>query len=225
MGDLTIEQMHQILDGAPNDATHSKVLLGSVGYYFNSSNDESHQAGLWIDDGDNSYWGLSSYQNWELLLADNGFISLDDLRTAITEHEGSASGFEKYIVAKYPNRSAKVLTHKLEDVDGTMFYACKDVQDQFEVWTHQQSKIEQLENLLSLERHRAKALEVELTNSRNYSDKLHEQIHDAELQIALIKKFTKGLRNEFDLWADDGEGFDAIEAQIEQLENSLRGES
>ncbi|WOE31961.1 MULTISPECIES: hypothetical protein [unclassified Acinetobacter] len=141
--DLTIEQMRQILDGAPNDATHSKVLLGSVGYYFNSSNDESHQAGLWIDDGDNSYWGLSSYQNWELLLADNGFISLDDLRTAIFEEEKNTSDFEEYIVAKYPNRSARVLTHRLEDVDGTMFYACKDVQDQFEVWTHQQSRVDE----------------------------------------------------------------------------------
>ena len=84
---LTIEQMRKIVDGAPEDGTHFKLLLGVSIFYLISSNDEADLAGLWIDDGDDSYWGLSSYQNWELLLEENRFISIADLRAAIADHD------------------------------------------------------------------------------------------------------------------------------------------
>lgn len=84
---LTIEQMRKIVDGAPEDGTHFKLLLGVSIFYLLSSNDEADLAGLWIDDGDDSYWGLSSYQNWELLLEENRFISIADLRAAIADHD------------------------------------------------------------------------------------------------------------------------------------------
>ena len=84
---LTIEQMRKIVDEAPEDGTHFKLLLGVSIFYLLSSNDEADLAGLWIDDGDDSYWGLSSYQNWELLLEENRFISIADLRTAIADHD------------------------------------------------------------------------------------------------------------------------------------------
>lgn len=84
---LTIEQMRKIVDGAPEDSTHFKLLLGASIFYLLSSNDEADLAGLWIDDGDDSYWGLSSYQNWELLLESNRFISIDDLRAALADHD------------------------------------------------------------------------------------------------------------------------------------------
>lgn len=84
---LTIEQMRKIVDEAPEDGTHFKLLLGVSIFYLLSSNDEADLAGLWIDDGDDSYWGLSSYQNWELLLEENRFISIADLRAAIADHD------------------------------------------------------------------------------------------------------------------------------------------
>lgn len=84
---LTIEQMREIVDGAPEDGTHFKLLLGVPIFYLLSSNDEADLAGLWIDDGDDSYWGLSSYQNWELLLEENRFISIADLRAALADHD------------------------------------------------------------------------------------------------------------------------------------------
>lgn len=59
------------------------------------------------------------------------------------------SEFEKYIEAKYPSRSPKILFQKFEDIDGTLFYGIKEVEDQAEVWNHQQAKIEKLENELS----------------------------------------------------------------------------
>lgn len=84
---LGLEKCKQIVDGAPEGLTHFKLLLGVSIYYQLSSNDDADLAGLWIDDGDDSYWGLSSYQNWELLLEENRFISIADLRTALADHD------------------------------------------------------------------------------------------------------------------------------------------
>ena len=83
---LGLEKCKAIVDGAPEDGTHFKLLLGVSIFYLLSSNDETDLAGLWID-GDDSYWGLSSYQNWELLITENRFISIDDLRAALADHE------------------------------------------------------------------------------------------------------------------------------------------
>ena len=85
--ELGLEKCQAIVHGAPEGLTHFKLLLGVSIYYQLSSNDDADLAGLWIDDGDDSYWGLSSYQNFELLIAGNRFISIDDLRIAIANHE------------------------------------------------------------------------------------------------------------------------------------------
>jgi hypothetical protein len=47
---------------------------------------------------------------------------------------------------------------------------------------------------------------------------------DMQKRIDEYKKLTVSIRNEFDLWSDDSEFADVIEAQIENLE-ALRGES
>ena len=44
---------------------------------------------------------------------------------------------------------------------------------------------------------------------------------EQEKKIDAVKKMIVSLRNEFNLWADDTESFDAIEAQIENLEELL----
>ena len=56
--------------------------------------------------------------------------------------------FEEFIVKKYPNRSAKVLLHKLQDNDGTWFYAVNEVQDQSEAWQSRQAEVDELQNRL-----------------------------------------------------------------------------
>lgn len=58
------------------------------------------------------------------------------------------SDFEKYIEAKYPNRSPKILFQKFKDIDGTLFYGIKEVEDQAEAWNHQQAIIDQLNSVL-----------------------------------------------------------------------------
>jgi predicted nuclease with TOPRIM domain len=54
------------------------------------------------------------------------------------------SDFEKYIEAKYPNRSPKILFQKFEDIDGTLFYGVKEIEDQAEVWNYLQAIIDNL---------------------------------------------------------------------------------
>lgn len=55
-------------------------------------------------------------------------------------------------------------------------------------WDFQQAEIDQLKVQLSLQRDRNKALEVELTNSRNYGDSLHSQLTNMEQCYIEIKQ-------------------------------------
>lgn len=45
---------------------------------------------------------------------------------------------------------------------------------------------------------------------------------EQQKRIDAIKKMIVSLRSEFDLWSDDTESFDAIESQIENLEELLK---
>ncbi|EAP7013583.1 hypothetical protein EJV31_24490 [Salmonella enterica] len=60
-------------------------------------------------------------------------------------------------------------------------------------------------------------------NSKNKQKLLGKNI-ELQKRIDEHKKLTTSIRNEFDLWSDDSEFADVIEAQIENLE-ALRGES
>lgn len=60
-------------------------------------------------------------------------------------------------------------------------------------------------------------------NSKNKQKLLGKNI-ELQKQIDEYEKLTTSIRNEFDLWSDDSEFADVIEAQIENLE-ALRGES
>ena len=85
--ELGIETCREIVDGAPEDGTHFKLSFGLSIFYLLSSDDGASPAGLWIDDGDESHWSVSSYKNFELFVAENRFISLKDLRTEIADYD------------------------------------------------------------------------------------------------------------------------------------------
>ncbi|MDI9691417.1 hypothetical protein QM268_02920 [Acinetobacter baumannii] len=53
------------------------------------------------------------------------------------------------------------------------------VQTAYEVFQHQQAKVEELQTQLSLQRQRVKAFEEELTSSRNYGDELQKRVDAA----------------------------------------------
>ncbi|MFN3074050.1 hypothetical protein ACK1JC_10580 [Acinetobacter sp. TY2] len=84
---LGIEKCRAIVDGAPEDGTHFKLSFGLSIFYLLSSDDGASPAGLWIDDGDESHWSVSSYKNFELFVAENRFISLKDIRTEIADYD------------------------------------------------------------------------------------------------------------------------------------------
>lgn len=120
------------------------------------------------------------------------------------------SDFEEYIKAKYPNRSPKILFQKFKDIDGTLFYGVKEIEDQAEVWNHQQAIIDSLKAQLNY----MEACYIEVKR----------QVKAQQKRIDEYKKLTTSIRNEFDLWSDDSEFADVIEAQIENLE-ALRGDN
>lgn len=103
-------------------------------------------------------------------------------------------------------------------------------------WNHQQAIIDDLKAQLNnmeacyVER-KMEAEELQKTNisleaglrknSKNKQKLLGKNI-ELQKRIDEYEKLTTSMRNEFDLWSDDSEFADVIEAQIENLE-ALRG--
>ena len=104
------------------------------------------------------------------------------------------SEFEKYIEAKYPNRSPKILFQKFKDIDGTVFYAVREIEDQAEVWSHQQAKIDDSENTRAV-------LYRENTDIREKNTDLQAEIDDLEKQLDMMKYIndeqSKNIQNAF----------------------------
>lgn len=114
-----------------------------------------------------------------------------------------------------------------------------------EAWNHQQAIIDDLIHKAKLREsdHRALLVKYQATKKcwEDVSGKCEElkaqldnmeacyiekkkQVEDQQKRIDECKKLTTSIRNEFDLWSDDSEFADVIEAQIENLE-ALRGGS
>lgn len=131
------------------------------------------------------------------------------------------SEFEKYIEAKYPNRSPKILFQKFKDIDGTLFYGVKEIEDQAEVWQHQQAKIDRLNSVLD-ERTKEWLQAIECgTYFENVAkplkaenDELKKRIDDG---MGLIKPLY---RNEF----NQRSNADIHISKFREIEKALRGE-
>ncbi|MHC3986242.1 hypothetical protein [Acinetobacter sp. TW_SC_4] len=67
------------------------------------------------------------------------------------------------------------------------------------------------------------SLKEQLNNMEACYIQVKKEVEDQQKRIDEYKKLTTSIRNEFDLWSDDSEFADVIEAQIENLE-ALRGE-
>lgn len=111
------------------------------------------------------------------------------------------SDFDEYIKNKYPS-DYLLMKVRYPNQELSELYS-----DQFEVWQHQQAIIDNLK--------------AQLNNMEaSYIEK--KKVEDQQKRIDEYKKLTTSIRNEFDLWSDDSEFADVIEAQIENLE-ALRG--
>lgn len=93
------------------------------------------------------------------------------------------------------------------------------VQTAYEVFQHQQAKVEELQTQLSLQRQRVKAFEEELTSSRNYGDELQKRV-DA-YQNLLSKWKSAHLKGSSDYARG---GFHARQDCEDELEQALKGE-
>lgn len=138
-----------------------------------------------------------------------------------------------------------------EEIFGKRYVTFSDFEKEFELWqacwNHQQAKIEKLENELSTTKQvLGNVIDMEVAKVDNLKAQLNNmetcyigikkindeqsaiiQGHfaarqDMQMRIDEYKKLTVSIRNEFDLWSDDSEFADVIEAQIENLE-ALRG--
>lgn len=88
-------------------------------------------------------------------------------------------------------------------------YRHSGVQVVYLTWQHQQAIIDDLRS--------------QLNNMEACYIEKKKQVEDQQKRIDKYKKLTTSIRNEFDLWSDDSEFADVIEAQIENLE-ALRGD-
>ena len=113
------------------------------------------------------------------------------------------SDFEKYIEAKYPNRSPKILFQKFKDIDGTLFYGVKEIEDQAEVWSHQQAIIDQLNSVLD-ERTKEWLQAIELgayfenvaKPLKEENDRLKAQLNNMEACYIEKKKEVEGVQGQ-----------------------------
>lgn len=121
---------------------------------------------------------------------------------------------------------------KLFDKDGDV-YRVLPVQMTYQGWSsqRQRSKDEFVE--LTQEWHtkgwnarqgEIDNLKAQLNNMEACYIEKKKELEDQQKRIDDYEKLTVSIRNEFDLWSDDSEFADVIEAQIENLE-ALRGES
>ncbi|MEN9042351.1 hypothetical protein [Acinetobacter baumannii] len=87
-------------------------------------------------------------------------------------------------------------------------YLDRNVRRSFESWQHQQSKVEELQTQLSLQRQRVKAFEEELTSSRNYGDELQKRVDAA---LAVLTEYYTG-------------SYDESPDLVVDIEQALKGE-
>lgn len=107
---------------------------------------------------------------------------------------------------------------KLFDKDGDV-YRVLPVHIAFESWFA--SACTSIDHIHRLQRERDQ-LKIQLNNMEACYIEKKKECEDQQKRIDEYKKLTTSIRNEFDLWSDDSEFADVIEAQIENLE-ALRG--
>ena len=128
------------------------------------------------------------------------------------------SEFEEYIKVNYP-RDYERQKRIYPDQSVEELYS-----EDYKMWQHQQAIIDNLKAQLN-------NMETCYIGIKKINDEQSAIIQghfaarqDMQKRIDEYKKLTVSIRNEFDLWSDDSEFADVIEAQIENLE-ALRGES
>lgn len=108
------------------------------------------------------------------------------------------SDFEKYIEAKYPNRSPKILFQKFKDIDGTLFYGIKEVEDQAEVWNHQQAIIDEHTEVIKIQDADLRKYEKQIESLKAQLNNMEACYIDMKKQVEDQLNQTKGACGRYD---------------------------
>ena len=132
------------------------------------------------------------------------------------------SDFEKYIEAKYPNRSPKILFQKFKDIDGTLFYGIKEVEDQAEAWNHQQAIIDEHTEVIKLQ-------DADLRKYEKQIESLKAQLNNMEQCYIHLKQInneqTEIIRGHFSARQEMKKCIDAALYDIAQAKDGFYGYS
>ena len=132
------------------------------------------------------------------------------------------SDFEKYIEAKYPNRSPKILFQKFKDIDGTLFYGIKEVEDQAEAWNHQQDIIDEHTEVIKLQ-------DADLRKYEKQIESLKAQLNNMEQCYIHLKQINNEqaeiIRGHFSARQEMKKCIDAALYDIAQAKDGFYGYS
>lgn len=132
------------------------------------------------------------------------------------------SDFEKYIEAKYPNRSPKILFQKFKDIDGTLFYGIKEVEDQAEAWNHQQAIIDEHTEVIKLQ-------DADLRKYEKQIESLKAQLNNMEQCYIHLKQINNEqaeiIRGHFSARQEMKKCIDAALYNIAQAKDGFYGYS
>lgn len=117
---------------------------------------------------------------------------------------------------------------KLLDRDGDV-YRVLPVQMAYQAWDYRKAQLNNMEACYIEKKKECEelqktniSLEAGLRKNSKNKQKLLGKNIELQKRIDEYEKLTTSMRNEFDLWSEDSEFADVIEAQIENLE-ALRG--
>ena len=132
------------------------------------------------------------------------------------------SDFEEYIEAKYPNRSPKILFQKFKDIDGTLFYGIKEVEDQAEAWNHQQAIIDEHTEVIKLQ-------DADLRKYEKQIESLKAQLNNMEQCYIHLKQINNEqaeiIRGHFSARQEMKKCIDAALYDIAQAKDGFYGYS
>ena len=148
------------------------------------------------------------------------------------------SDFEKYIEAKYPNRSPKILFQKFKDIDGTLFYGIKEVEDQAEAWNHQQAIIDEHTEVIKLQdadlrkyEKQIESLKAQLNNMEACYIEKKKELEDQQKKVDEVLEYLDGeSANRWGLWKEKADMLDqgasnAFEEAYWMAKKALRGDN
>jgi chromosome segregation ATPase len=170
------------------------------------------------------------YELYCKIAEEHGFIDLNakknDFRCTTKSNEFNAGwiAFVGAVAAVRDEQQARIdeLNQHIKRLESKLDSLGADRQELVGQVNDLQKQNAWLSDVAERENKRANNLQQDKTSTTILLGKTIREKNELQKRIDEYKKLTISIRNEFDLWSDDSEFADVIEAQIENLE-ALRG--